>query len=153
MSYHNGSVWPHDNAIIAAGMAAYGDKQGAVKVLTGIFDASLFIELHRLPELFCGFTRRSDESPTLYPTACSPQAWAAGAGFQLLQACLGLQIDGTRRLVSFDRPVLPPFLERVQIRNLSVGTARLDLVLDRHENEVAVRVARRVGEVEVVQVV
>jgi glycogen debranching enzyme len=153
MSYHNGSVWPHDNAIIAVGMAAYGDKQGAMKVLAGIFDASLFIALHRMPELFCGFSRRPGESPTLYPTACSPQAWAAGAGFQLLQACLGLQIDGTRRLVSFDRPVLPPVLERVQIQNLSVGTARLDLVLDRHDSEVAVRVARRVGEVEVVQVV
>ncbi|MBK9307091.1 MAG: amylo-alpha-1,6-glucosidase [Nitrospira sp.] len=153
MSYHNGSVWPHDNALIADGMAAYGDKQGAMKVLTGIFDASLFIPLHRLPELFCGFSRRPGESPTLYPTACSPQAWAAGAGFQLLQACLGLQIDGTRRLVSFDRPVLPPFLERVEIRNLSVGTARLNLVLDRHENEVALRVARRIGEAEVVHVV
>ena len=153
MSYHNGSVWPHDNAIIAAGMAAYGDKQGAMKVLTGIFDASLFIALHRLPELFCGFSRRPGESPTLYPTACAPQAWAAGAGFQLLQACLGLQIDGTRHLVSFDRPVLPPFLERVHIWNLSVGTARLDLVLDRHESEVSVRVARRVGEAEVVHVV
>ncbi|MDH4079699.1 MAG: amylo-alpha-1,6-glucosidase [Nitrospira sp.] len=153
MSYHNGSVWPHDNALIADGMAAYGDKQGAMKVLTGIFDASLFIPLHRLPELFCGFSRRPGESPTLYPTACSPQAWAAGAGFQLLQACLGLQIDGTRRLVSFDRPVLPPFLERVEIRNLSVGTARLNLVLDRHESQVAVRVARRVGEAEVVHVV
>lgn len=153
MSYHNGSVWPHDNALIAVGMAAYGDKQGAMKVLTGIFDASLFIPLHRLPELFCGFSRRPGESPTLYPTACSPQAWAAGAGFQLLQACLGLQIDGARRLVSFDRPVLPPFLERVEIRNLSVGAARLDLVLDRHESEVAVRVARRVGEAEVVHVV
>jgi len=153
MSYHNGSVWPHDNALIADGMAAYGDKQGAMKVLTGIFDASLFIPLHRLPELFCGFSRRPGESPTLYPTACSPQAWAAGAGFQLLQACLGLQIDGTRRLVSFNRPVLPPFLERVEIRNLSVGTARLNLVLDRHESQVAVRVARRVGEAEVVHVV
>jgi glycogen debranching enzyme len=153
MSYHNGSVWPHDNALIADGMAAYGDKQGAMKVLTGIFDASLFIPLHRLPELFCGFSRRPGESPTLYPTACSPQAWAAGAGFQLLQACLGLQIDGTRRLVSFDRPVLPQFLERVEIRNLSVGTARLNLVLDRHESQVAVRVARRVGEAEVVHVV
>lgn len=150
MSYHNGSVWPHDNAIIATGMAAYGYKQGAMKVLTGIFDASLFLELHRLPELFCGFSRRAGESPTLYPTACSPQAWAAGAGFQLLQACLGLRIDAPHRLVSFVRPVLPPFLERVEIRNLSVGTARLDLVLDRHENEVALRVARRVGEAEVV---
>ncbi len=150
MSYHNGSVWPHDNAIIAAGMAAYGYQQGAMKILTGLFDASLFLDLHRQPELFCGFSRRPGESPTLYPTACSPQAWAAGAGFQTLQACLGLQIDAPRRLVSFNRPVLPPFLERVQIRNLSVGAAKLDLVLDRHESEVAVRVARRVGDVEVV---
>ena len=119
-------------------------------VLAGIGQASLFIELHRLPELFCGFARQPGESPTLYPTACSPQAWAAGSGFLLLQACLGLQIDAPRRLVSFVRPVLPPFLERVEIRNLSVGTARLDLALDRHENEVAVRVTRRTGEVEVV---
>lgn len=150
MSYHNGSVWPHDNALIAAGMAAYGDREGAMKVLTGLFDASLFLDLHRMPELFCGFPRRPGESPTRYPVACAPQAWAAGAGFQALQACLGLQIDGTRGLVQFVCPTLPPFLERVELRNLSVGTARLDLVLDRHENEVALRVARRTGEVEVV---
>jgi glycogen debranching enzyme len=130
-------------------MAAYGYKQGAMRILTGIFDASLYLELHRLPELFCGFTRRPGESPTLYPTACSPQAWAAGTGFMLLQACLGLRIDAPHRLVSFVRPALPPFLERVEIRNLSVGTARLDLALDRHEDEVAVRVVRRTGEVEV----
>jgi glycogen debranching enzyme len=150
MSYHNGSVWPHDNAIIAAGMAAYDYKQGAMQILSGIFDASLFLELHRLPELFCGFSRQPGKSPTLYPTACSPQAWASGAGFLLLQACLGLRIDAPHRLVSFVRPMLPPFLERVEIRNLSIGTARLDLMLDRHENDVALRVARRTGEVEVV---
>lgn len=150
MSYHNGSVWPHDNAMIAAGMAAYGYKEGAMKILTGLFDASLFLDLHRMPELFCGFSRRPGESPTRYPTACSPQAWAAGAGFQALQACLGLEIDGTRCLVRFVRPVLPPFLERVELRNLTIGTASLDLVLDRHENKVALTVARRTGEVEVV---
>ena len=150
MSYHNGSVWPHDNAMIAAGMAAYGYKEGAMKILTGLFDASLFLDLHRMPELFCGFSRRPGESPTRYPTACSPQAWAAGAGFQALQACLGLEIDGARRLVRFVRPVLPPFLERVELRNLTVGTASLDLVLDRHEEKVAMTVARRTGEVEVV---
>ena len=150
MSYHNGSVWPHDNAMIAAGMAAYGYKEGAMKILTGLFDASLFLDLHRMPELFCGFSRRPGESPTRYPTACSPQAWAAGAGFQALQACLGLEIDGTRRLMRFVRPVLPPFLERVELRNLTIGTASLDLVLDRHENKVALTVARRTGEVEVV---
>lgn len=150
MSYHNGSVWPHDNAMIAVGMAAYGYKEGAMKILTGLFDASLFLDLHRMPELFCGFSRRPGESPTRYPTACAPQAWAAGAGFQALQACLGLQIDGTRSLVQFVHPVLPPFLERVELRNLRIGTASLDLVLDRHENEVALRVARRTGEVAVV---
>ena len=90
MSYHNGSVWPHDNAIIATGMAAYGHKRGAMKVLTGIFDASLFLELHRLPELFCGFSRRAGESPTLYPTACSPQAWATGAGFLAASSLSGV---------------------------------------------------------------
>jgi glycogen debranching enzyme len=134
-------------------MAAYGYKEGAMKILTGLFDASLFLDLHRMPELFCGFSRRPGESPTRYPVACAPQAWAAGAGFQALQACLGLQIDGTRRLVQFVRPTLPAFLERVELRNLSIGTARLDLVLDRHQNEVALTVARRTGEVEVILIV
>lgn len=149
MSYHNGSVWPHDNAIIAAGMAGYGQKEGAMKILTGLFDASLFLDLHRMPELFCGFSRHAGESPTLYPTACSPQAWAAGAGFMTLQSCLGMQIDAPRRVVRFTRPVLPQFLERVEIRNLSIGNARLDLVLDRHGEEVALRIAHRTGDVEV----
>jgi glycogen debranching enzyme len=153
MSYHNGSVWPHDNALIAAGMAAYGYREGAMKILTGLFDASLFLDLHRMPELFCGFPRRPGESPTRYPVACAPQAWAAGAGFQALQACLGLRIDGTRGLVQFVCPTLPPFLERVELRNLTVGAARLDLVLDRHEDEVALRVVRRTGEVEVTLIV
>jgi len=81
MSYHNGSVWPHDNAIIAYGMARYGFKEEALKVMQGLFDASIFLYLHRLPELFCGFERRKGEGPTLYPVACDPQAWAAGAVF------------------------------------------------------------------------
>ena len=79
MSYHNGSVWPHDNALIAAGMASYGFKQGALKILCGLFDASLYLELHRLPELLCGFSRRPGEGPTLYPVACSPQTWSSVA--------------------------------------------------------------------------
>ncbi|HXV67643.1 MAG TPA: amylo-alpha-1,6-glucosidase [Nitrospira sp.] len=149
MSYHNGSVWPHDNAMIAAGMAAYGHKEGVVKILTGLFDASLFLDLHRLPELFCGFSRRPGESPTLYPTACAPQSWAAGAGFLLLQSCLGLRIDAKRRLVNFVRPVLPPFLDRVELRNLAIGKGGIDLVLDRHPNEVSLTVTRRDGDVEV----
>ncbi|HLZ33697.1 MAG TPA: amylo-alpha-1,6-glucosidase [Nitrospira sp.] len=150
MSYHNGSVWPHDNALIAAGMAEYGYKAGVEKILAGLFDASLFLDLHRLPEVFCGFSRRRGESPTLYPTACSPQAWASAAPFLLLQSCLGLQIDGTSRRLSFIRPVLPPFLERVEIRNLSIGDARVDLILERHPQDVGIVVARRDGDVETV---
>ena len=149
MSYHNGSVWPHDNALIAAGMAEYGYKEGAVKILTGLFDASLFLDLRRLPELFCGFPRRPGESPTLYPTACVPQAWASAAVFLLLQSCLGLRIDAPCRL-SLTCPVLPPFLERVEIRNLSIGDARVDLVLDRHPQDVGLTVARRDGDLEIV---
>src|SRR6185503_4788148 len=93
MSYHNGSVWPHDNAIIGAGFARYGFIDGAARILAGLFDASLFVDASRLPELFCGFDRRPGEGPTLYPVACSPQSWAAAAPFLLLQACLGLSID------------------------------------------------------------
>jgi glycogen debranching enzyme len=150
MSYHNGSIWPHDNALIAAGMAEYGHKEGVIKILTGLFDASLFLDLRRLPELFCGFSRRHGESPTLYPTACAPQAWASAAPFLLLQSCLGLQIEGTCRRLSFNRPALPPFLERVEIRRLSIGDARVDLILDRYQEDVSIVVARRDGDVEIV---
>ncbi len=150
MSYHNGSVWPHDNALIASGMARYGDKESALRILTGLFDASLFLDLHRLPELFCGFPRRPGESPTLYPTACAPQAWAAGAGFLLLQACLGLEIDAPRRRVTFKHPVLPPFLERVEISNLTIGTTRVDVALDRHPDHVQLTMSRGSADIEIV---
>jgi glycogen debranching enzyme len=93
MSYHNGSVWPHDNSLIGAGLARYRLKDGLLKILTGLFDASQFVDLARMPELFCGFHRRPDEGPTLYPVACSPQAWAAGSVFLLLQGCLEPVID------------------------------------------------------------
>ncbi|HEY9422288.1 MAG TPA: amylo-alpha-1,6-glucosidase, partial [Thermoanaerobaculia bacterium] len=152
MSYHNGSVWPHDNALIALGMSRYGRKDGAVKVLEGLFAASLHFDLHRMPELFCGFRQRAQEGPTLYPVACAPQAWAAGSVFLLLQACLGLEIDAVRKKVCFDRPELPESLGQVTIRNLRVGKASLDLVLQRHEKDVGVHLERREGDVEVVMV-
>lgn len=90
MSYHNGSVWPHDNSIIAMGMSHYGFKNEAIKILTGLFNTAIMFDLNRLPELFCGFSRLPGQSPTAYPVACSPQAWASDAVFYLLQACLGL---------------------------------------------------------------
>jgi glycogen debranching enzyme len=150
MAYHNGSVWPHDNALIAAGMASYGFKEGALKILSGLFDASLFLDLHRLPELLCGFSRRLGEGPTLYPVACSPQTWSSVALFLLLQACLGLRIEAPRARLSFSQPVLPAFLEHIEIKNLRIGDATVDLSLDRHAQDVGINILRREGRVEIV---
>jgi glycogen debranching enzyme len=149
MSYHNGSVWPHDNALIAYGMERYGFKDGVIKILTGLFDASIFLDLHRLPELFCGFHRRKGEGPTLYPVACDPQSWASGAVFLLLQACLGLSIQGHKQQIHFNNPTLPPFLEKVNIRNLKVGSAVIDMTFHRHQMDVTLNVTRKVGDVKV----
>src|SRR5437773_9475169 len=150
MSYHNGSIWPHDNALIAHGLAQYHLKDAVLKILTGMFDASLFVELHRMPELFCGFPRRAGEGPTLYPVACAPQAWAAGAVFLLVEACLGLSVSAPKQTLVFSKPVLPAFLPKVSIRDLKVGDARVDLLLTRHdEGDVGVNVLRRDGALEV----
>ncbi len=152
MSYHNGSVWPHDNAVIAAGMARYGRKDGAAKVLSGLFDASLHFDLWRVPELFCGFRQRAQEGPTLYPVACAPQAWAAGSVFLLLQACLGLNVEAPGNRICLDRPTLPDGLDRVTLRNLRVGESKVDLVFQRYDRDVATHLEHREGEVEVVVV-
>jgi glycogen debranching enzyme len=150
MSYHNGSVWPHDNALIALGLARYGFKDLAARVLSGLFDTSFHVDLQRMPELFCGFHRRAHEGPTRYPVACSPQAWAAGSVFLLLQACLGLVIDAPRRQIQFIHPELPPWLKRLSIENLQVGNARVDLRLRRYEQDVSVNLEKREGDVELV---
>jgi glycogen debranching enzyme len=152
MSYHNGSVWPHDNALIGAGSARYGLQDATLAILAGLFDASLFVDLHRLPELFCGFARRPGESPTLYPVACSPQTWASAAVFLLLGSALGLELDAPGRRLLFRRPKLPAFLQEVRVFNLRLGEASLDLCLERHEADVGVDVIRRTGDVEVLTV-
>ncbi len=152
MSYHNGSIWPHDNALIAAGFARQGLSQDALKVLAGLFDASIFMNLHRLPELFCGFPRRPGESPTLYPVACNPQAWASASVFLLLQSTLGMAISATERVVRFSGACLPPFLERVRILNLRVLDVTIDLLLERHHADVGITVLRRDGDVQIVSV-
>jgi len=149
MSYHNGSVWPHDNALIADGLARYGFKDNALRVFGGFFDASVFVNLHRLPELFCGFVRRQGTGPTLYPVACSPQAWAAGSVLLFLQACLGLRVEADKPRVSLHLPTLPSFLRRVTLRRLKVGGAAVDLVFERHGDDVGVNVLRRDGPVEI----
>jgi glycogen debranching enzyme len=152
MSYHNGSVWPHDNAVIAAGFARYGLADMAMRTMTGLFDASLFVDLHRLPELVCGFKRRPGEGPTLYPVACAPQSWAAAAVFLLMQATLGLHVDAPHQRVVFTRPVLPDYLDRVTLTGLHVGSASMDLVLERHADDVSLTVPRRQGRVEILAI-
>jgi len=150
MSYHNGSVWPHDNALIAAGLARYGLREAAAKVFGSLFAASVFVDLHRMPELFCGFPRRPHEGPTLYPVACAPQAWAAAAVFLLLQSTLGLIVDAPNRRLCLDRPELPPIMKRLEVRNLRIAGASLDLSFRRHLRDVGVTVERKAGELDVV---
>jgi glycogen debranching enzyme len=152
MGYHNGSVWPHDNALIAAGLAAYGHKDHAGRILTALFNASVFLDLNRLPELFCGFARRAGEGPTQYPVACAPQAWAAAAPFLILRAVLGLSIEGAARRVRFEYPSLPNFLNEVHIFNLRAGTSAVDLRLHRHPDDVGIHVCGRRRPVEVVSI-
>jgi len=152
MSYHNGSVWPHDNAIIAAGFSRYGLTHHARRILVAALDLSQMVDLHRLPELICGFHRRPDTFPTLYPVACAPQAWAAGAAFLLLQSCLGLRIDAAAKRVSFLRPVLPDGIDSLQIADLRVAGGRVDLLLTRHAHDVGLTVLNRDGDIELVVV-
>jgi glycogen debranching enzyme len=152
MSYHNGSVWPHDNALIAAGLSRYGYRAHALRVLEALFDASLFMDLNRLPELFCGFPRRPRQGPTLYPVACSPQSWASGATFLLLQSVLGLSVDAPGRRLVLRQPVLPARLQWLELRGIRVGDATLDLELVRHEDDVTVRLLKREGRAEIVVV-
>lgn len=150
LSYHNGSVWPHDNAIIAAGMARYGFREFAGRILMGLLDVSNTVDLHRLPELFCGVDRREGEGPTLYPVACSPQSWAAASVFMLLQACLGISVDGQAKRIIFDRPYLPEGIPQLWIRGLSIDHSRIDLSLQRHAGTVRIEVLAKQGQAEVV---
>ncbi|HUG25999.1 amylo-alpha-1,6-glucosidase, partial [Piscinibacter sp.] len=149
MSYHNGSIWPHDNALIAAGMARYGRTEAAMELLSATFDASLHFDAHRLPELFCGFARRSGAGPTLYPVACSPQSWAAAAAFGMLQACLGLELHTEQGEIVLQRPRLPPFIDWIRISRLGAPGPSADLLLQRYERNVGIEVVRKDADVRV----
>ncbi|MEK0082373.1 glycogen debranching N-terminal domain-containing protein [Benzoatithermus flavus] len=150
ISYHNGSIWPHDNAIIAMGLARYGHKDAVLRILSGIAEAAGHLERHRLPELFCGFGRRSRSGPVRYPVACEPQAWAAAAPYGLLQACLGISFAVDAREIRFDRPELPPWLDQLVVRDLPFCGSKLDLAVQRVGESVIVRVLRRDGDARVV---
>jgi glycogen debranching enzyme len=149
MSYHNGSIWPHDNSIIARGFAHYGFQPQAAQILEGLFAASSYIELCRLPELFCGFSRMLGQGPTFYPLACAPQAWAAGAILSLVQSCLGLNFDPKRRQVTFERPILPPFLDEITLRELKLAEAKIDVSIRRVNGGVDVNVLGRDGAIDI----
>jgi glycogen debranching enzyme len=142
MSYHDGSVWPHDNAIIAAGLARYGDTRAAAAIFSGLFDACRALDDYRLHELLCGFVRHPGEPPTLYPTACSPQAWSAGSVFLLLQSMLGLEIDAEAGTVALAGSMLPAAFDRISIHGLAIRSGSVDLALERSGDEVDLHVLR-----------
>ena len=145
MSYHNGSVWPHDNALIAAGLKRYGFVRGTNRVATALFDAATHADYMRLPELFCGFTRRSPNRPVSYPVACSPQAWAAGAPFLMLQAMLGISARAHEDRLTVHMPHLPPWLNTVELHNLRIGDSRMSLVFRREGEQTAFSLLAREG--------
>lgn len=149
MSYHNGSIWPHDNALIASGLARNGYRAEAARIFEGLFAASTYIDLRRLPELFCGFPRQRAQGPTFYPVACSPQAWAAAASVSLLQSCLGLDFDPNGPQISFNEPQLPSFLDEVILRRLRIGKGSVDVAIRRSGHQVVVEVVDRQGDVRV----
>jgi glycogen debranching enzyme len=152
MSYHTGSVWPHDNALIAQGLSRYGLTEKSLQIWNGLFTAGMHFESHRMPELFCGFPQEAGEGPVLYPVACAPQAWSAASVFLLLQACLGLEISAPQARISFVRPQLPPSLGELRIHNLKLAGATVDLLLLRHADDVGINVLRREGDVQIVVV-
>ncbi len=150
MSYHNGSIWPHDNALIAKGFARYGFKREIETLFDGIMEAASYMEHRRLPELFCGFRRRRARGPTLYPVACSPQAWASGTVFQMLEAMLGLELDPQARRIHLSNPVVPPTVGEITIRNLKLRDASADFRV-RYEGgkAVSLQILRTSGEISV----
>jgi glycogen debranching enzyme len=149
MSYHDGSIWPHDNALIALGFARYGLKHSVASVFKGLFDAASYMDLRRLPELFCGFQREKRRGPTLYPVACAPQAWASATPFTLLEAALGLEFDVLRGEIRLRNPRLPAFLNEVILRELQLGASSVDLCIRRHEDDVSLEVLRTRGQIQV----
>jgi glycogen debranching enzyme len=149
MSYHNGSIWPHDNSLIALGLARYGFAQSVEQIFRGLFKAATYMDSRRLPELYCGFQRQRGRGPTLYPVACSPQAWASATPFALLEASLGLEFDPGKGEIRLRNPHLPSFLDEVTLRNLRLDPATVDLRVRRHRDAVSLDILRTSGKIQV----
>jgi glycogen debranching enzyme len=150
MSYHNGSVWPHDNAMAAMGLARYGKRSAALRILEGLFDAAGQLDTESLPELFCGFPREPQLGPVPYPVACYPQAWSAASIFMILQAVLGIDVLGCEGRLVIDSPAIPSWLDWIRIEDLKVGEGSISLVLRRAEKGPATaEVLRKTGSIDV----
>jgi glycogen debranching enzyme len=150
MSYHNGSVWPHDNAIAALGLARCGNRAGVIRIMEGLLDAAVSFRTGSLPELFCGFSREPRLGPVPYPVACHPQAWSAASVFLILQSILGMRIQGFEGRVTINNPILPPWLDWIKVENLKVGQGSVSLDFQRMpSNAAAVEVLDRQGKVEI----
>ena len=149
MSYHNGSVWPHDNALIALGLARYDCKAPIATLFAGLFNAATYMDQRRLPELFCGFQRQRGHGPTLYPVACSPQAWASATPFTLLETSLGLEFDPFKGEIRLRNPRLPEFLEEVTLRDLRLSSSSVDLRVRRHGETISLDTPRISGDIRV----
>ncbi len=144
LSYHNGSVWPHDNALCALGLRLYGHRNDAVRLMDTLFSAAVSFEM-RLPELYCGFARGGVDTPVPYPVACLPQAWAAGAVFMLVQACLGLRIDGWNATVFVDKPALPTGVDQLNVKGLVIGSHIVNLEINRRLDRIDVTLTGDAG--------
>jgi glycogen debranching enzyme len=146
LSYHRGSVWPHDNSIAAHGMSLYEFREPALQVFTGLFQAALNFRDYRLPELFCGIQRGEHDRPVQYPVSCWPQAWASGAVFLLLTSVLGIRPSAARKELNVVNPTLPEWLDYLHIRNLRIGNSRVGLDFTRHGNRTFCNVVDIEGE-------
>jgi glycogen debranching enzyme len=149
IGYHTGSVWPHDNALIAHGMKRYGFDREARQVLDQLALAGAFFPYARFPEVFCGFSAEDVPVPVQYPVACRPQAWASGSTLLMVRSYGGLSADAPNGRLYIERPRLPAWLGRVEIQNMRVGAARLDLVFTNNEGVTATEVPRKDGDIEV----
>lgn len=152
MSYHNGSIWPHDTALIAYGFSRYGFQKEVLKVMEGMFEAALHFDLRRLPELFCGFSNTNGKAPIEYPVACSPQAWSVASVYMLLQACLGLKIDAPEKKLLFNKPLLPGFISTLEIKNLLLNKNAAAFLLRKHKHDTGINIIEKEEEWDVVLV-
>ncbi len=149
MSYHNGSIWPHDNAILAAGFARYGAKSAAAAIFEAGMRSAAYMDDRRIPELYCGFRRRRGRGPVLYPAACSPQAWSASAPFSMIGSLLGMEFHPEVRELRLNNPVLPPSVDSIRIRNFKLGDGSADFIVRSSSASPTLEVIRAEGNIRI----